>query len=733
MTGDPDVIVIGSGPNGLVAACMLARAGQRVLVLEANETIGGGTRTAELTLPGFRHDVCSAFHPLAHVGPIADLPLAEHGLAWCHSPRPYGGATPDGPGVAIGRTPDESAAQFDRAAPGDGDGWRELLGWWDWGGPAFMSLLFHQLGHPAPLLEGAPLLTRPRRLLEFAQLMGGSAAALVERAFRGEDARLWLTGSVLHSDLSPDDAGGAAFGLMLCALSQSVGMPVPRGGAQAIADALTSLLASHGGRVLADARVERIVVRDGRAVAVRTPTGEYAARRAILATVQPQGLFLDLVGAGQLPADFVKLVRRFRWGTGTFTLHLALSDVPTFNAEALNGTLAFHLGRGVGEMRENVAQARNGVLPAYPLLIAGIHTLVDQTRAPDGRHTVWAMTHVPTRIAADAGGTIEARTWPEAKAPFVERLLDELEVYAPGVRGLVLAAEGHTPEELQAHNGNLVGGDIGSGSYMLDQQLVFRPLPGWFRYKTPITGLYMAGASTHPGGGVHGAAGANAARVLLGDLRVSPLTGLSLPWSRMNGQAHRDGRTRRPIATTTAGTGPLRQHDYRVTVAGAGLTPERVMEVIRASFPALASNRLVGFSRPRGRDGPLAVGDQLRIEMPGSRPAYVQVVQADRTELTLRTLEDHPEVGRLSFRAEPGAVLGVVLRVRSRARAATGLDLVKYELAGKPLQAYLWTGFLERVAEACGGRVVGEIGHTGGVVEPTADDALPTATPAFSG
>jgi phytoene dehydrogenase-like protein len=174
VTEDPDVVVIGSGPNGLVAACTLAREGLRVLVLEADDTIGGGARTAELTRPGFRHDLCSAFHPLAQVGPIAELPPAEHGLAWCHSPRPYGGATPDGAGVALGRTPEESAALFERAAAGDGDGWRELLGWWEWGGPTFLSLL--------------------------------------------------------HSDLSPDDARGAAFGLMLHGLAQQVGMSIPRGG-----------------------------------------------------------------------------------------------------------------------------------------------------------------------------------------------------------------------------------------------------------------------------------------------------------------------------------------------------------------------------------------------------------------------------------------------------------------------------------------------------------------------
>jgi hypothetical protein len=336
------------------------------------------------------------------------------------------------------------------------------------------------------------------------------------------------------------------------------------------------------------------------------------------------------------------------------------------------------------------------------------------------------MAHVPSCIRGDARGAIEATTWKEAKAPFLERLLEEMEAYAPGFRSLVLAAEGHTPDDLQAGNANLVGGDIGSGSYTLDQQLIFRPLAGWFRYKTPIRGLYVSGAATHPGGGVHGAAGANAARVLLADLRLAAM----LEWPRA--AQRRQPRVERPIATTAEGTGPLRQHDYWVAITGAGCTPERAIGLIQAKLPELASNRLVRFTRPRGQQGPLGVGDQLRISIPGSRPAYVQVAQADQASVSLRTLENHPELGRVSFQAEAGDFGGILVRVRARTRANTTVDRLKYELAGKPLQTYLWSRFLEQVARDCGGRVIGSVRHASGEVEPTADDELPTQAATFS-
>jgi phytoene dehydrogenase-like protein len=521
---EADVVVLGAGTNGLTAAALLARAGLQVLVLEANATIGGAVRTGEVTLPGFRHDLYSGFYPLFPVGPIGQLPLERYGLTLCQFDHPYGGATPDGPGVSQATTSEASVASFEAAAAGDGAGYRELWDWWQWGGKAFLDLLFHPLGDPRGILPGLPLLRAPRRVLEFSQLMVSSGRTVAGQTFRGTDAQVWFVGSTLHSDLAPEATGGGAFALSLMGLGQQVGMPIPRGGAQAIPDALRAYLQALGCPTLTSQEARAIVVRGGRAVAVRTTTDEFVARRAVLATVEPQRLFLDLVGAGHLPADFVRLVRRFRRGMGTFKLDCALSGRPVFRAPGLRDTGVFHLAESVEMMSANVNQAERGLLPAHPLIIGGIHTLADPTRAPAGQHTLWIETHVPHRIQGDGARTIAATTWAEAREPFADRVLAEMERYAPGLGALVLGRYAQSPQDLEASNANLVAGDISTGSYTLDQQLVFRPVPGWFQHRTPVHGLYVSGAATHPGGGVHGAAGANAARVLLGDLRVKRAT-----------------------------------------------------------------------------------------------------------------------------------------------------------------------------------------------------------------
>ncbi len=517
---DADVVVVGAGPNGLTAAILLARAGLRVLALEASDRAGGAVRTEPLTLPGFRHDRGAGFFPLAPVGPIGQLGLADFGLQWCNFVQPYGGGTPSGPGVALGATVRDSLAWFRAAQPGDERGWTQLWEWWRRVRDPLLRLLFTPLGDPGTLLRLALEAARPRRALELVQILLRPARALAEQTFQGEDARVWLVGSTLHSDLAPEDAAGTLMALLLSGLAQEHGMPIPRGGAGALAEALRRCLEHHGGAVRTGEPVTRVLVRGGRAVGVQTPAGDYGARYGIVATADPKLLLLHAVGEGHLPASFVRAVRRYRRGVGTFKLDCALSRLPAWHGEALRRTGVLHLAESVTRMSAAANATSRGLLPAHPLLIAGIPTLADPSRAPAGAHTLWLETHVPAQPVGDEAGQLKPGSWAQLREPFAERLLDELERYAPGLRQLVRGHFAQSPLDLQAVNANLVDGDIMGGSVQIDQQLVFRPVPGWFRYRTPLRGLYLSGAATHPGGGVHGGPGANAARVLLADLRL---------------------------------------------------------------------------------------------------------------------------------------------------------------------------------------------------------------------
>jgi phytoene dehydrogenase-like protein len=519
--GDPDVVVLGAGPNGLTAAAVLAGAGLCVLVVEAQREIGGAVRSGEVTLPGYRHDLFSAFYPLATVGPIARLPLERYGLEWRNFARAYGGATPEGPGFALEHTAAETRAALARTSPEDLQGWDELWEAWRRTRDPLLDVLFHPVGDLAPLLKLGLRLTSSRALFGFVRLALAPARSLAMTSFNGEDARVFLAGNALHSDLSPFEGGSGVLSFVMLALGQEVGMPFPRGGAQALPAALRACIEDRGGVVRTGARVERILVRGGRAVGVATTAGEITARRAVLATIEPQQLFLRLIDEGSLPTWFLRAVEQYEWGTGMFTLNCALTGLPRFRAERLNGVGVLHLGESTMALAAATGEARGGLLPTHPFLVVGFHTLVDPTRAPAGGHTLWLETHVPPRIMGDAAGKIQACDWVAAKEPFTERVLDELERFAPGLRGLIAGTHALSPDDLFAADANLVDGDNTGGSFALHQQVVLRPVPGWFRHRTPLRGLYLGGASTHPGGGVHGGPGANAARILLGDLGMA--------------------------------------------------------------------------------------------------------------------------------------------------------------------------------------------------------------------
>jgi phytoene dehydrogenase-like protein len=515
----PDAVVIGAGPNGLTAANVLASAGWDVVVLEAQAEPGGAVRSGELTgQPGFTHDLFSGFYPLTVASPaMRSLDLEPHGVRWRRAPLVLAHPALDGTTASLSTDLEETCASLDAFAPGDGDAWRRLYGLWEKVGDDLLDALFGTAFPPvAPALRMAASLRRDlARFVRFAML---PVRRLAQEEFRGDGGARLLAGSALHSDVTPDSSGGALYGWLLAAIGQQHGWPVPEGGAGALTRALVRRLESAGGRVECDARVARVVVRDRRAVAVRLADGrEVDARRAVIADVGAPALFLELVGAEHLPRRLLDDLRRFEYDDATVKVDWALDGpIPWVSDDARRaGTL--HVAEGMDELAEYSTALRRGIVPADPFLLVGQYSMADLTRAPEGCETAWAYTHVPQQVRADAGGDGLTGSWDERETDAIARRIEgRVESLAPGFRDLIRARHVWTPRTMEAADANLVGGAINGGTAQLHQMVVFRPVPAMLgRPATPVRGLYLGSASAHPGGGVHGAAGANAVRAAL--------------------------------------------------------------------------------------------------------------------------------------------------------------------------------------------------------------------------
>lgn len=512
-----DAVVIGSGPNGLVAANILADAGWSVHVLEAEPDPGGAVRSGELTLPGFVHDRFSSFYPLAAVSPaIRALKLEEHGLRWRRHPLPVAHPARDGTVAYVAPDVDVTAACLDSFARGDGDAWRRLMTLWEQIGDHLIEALFTPFPPVRPGLRMAGELGY-RGLVDFARFGVLPARRLADEDFAGAGAARLIAGHSLHADFSPEQPGSALFGWTLCSLAQTVGFPIPEGGSGQLTAALVRRLESRGGRVTCGARVTGIEVRRGRAVGVRTEHGDViGAGRAVLADVDAPQLYLRLLDSGHVPAAVLRAIERFEFGPSTFKVDFALDGpIPWLNPDTGRaGTV--HIADSVDALTSATTEITLRRIPAEPFLVAGQYAQGDPTRMPAGKEIFWAYTHIPRRIEGDAGDGGLTGRWDEPERErFADRMADQVEVVAPGFRDRVLARHITTPQELEAMNANLVGGATNGGTAQLHQELVFRPIPGLGRNETPVAGLYLASASAYPSGGVHGACGANAARSAL--------------------------------------------------------------------------------------------------------------------------------------------------------------------------------------------------------------------------
>lgn len=467
MARDYDGVIVGSGPNGLSAAIALARAGWKVLVIEAQDTIGGGARSAELTLPGFLHDVCSAVHPLAVSSPFfRTLPLSEHGLEWIHPPCPVAHPFDDGTAAVLQRSVEHTAESL-------GDDRDAYLG--------LMRRPVADWDDLSRVLLGKPQFPEyPLKLARFAVHAVRSITRLAYSVFRTERARALFAGIAAHSNLNFDKRPSAGFGLVLGAAGHAVGWPVPRGGSQRIANALSAYLRSLGGTIVTGTPVRTL--------------DDVPPHRALLCDVTPRQLLT--IAGDRLPPAYRDALARYRYAPGAFKLDWALrGPIPWKAPECLQASTV-HVGGSMEEMAESERATWSGKAPERPVMIVTQSSLFDAGRAPAGRHTAWAYCHVPNGCTVD----------------MTERMEAQMERFAPGFRDRIIARHVFSPAKLERHNANLIGGDFMAGVQDLPQ-LLFRPTRHW--YSTPVKGLYLCSASTPPGGGVHGMCGFLAAELAL--------------------------------------------------------------------------------------------------------------------------------------------------------------------------------------------------------------------------
>lgn len=476
-----------------------------MLVLETNpRRPGGALGSEEWTRPGFVHDVGAGFFPFGRSSPaFRALDLESAGLVWQNAELESCHPALDGSYACIARDPELSALHFGSAA--DGRAWRRLAEFHRSIEPRLLETLLE----PFPALGPAWRLGA-RNLLRVASMFAKSGRRLSRGLFRSEAARRVLPCLALHVDVGPDDWFGAALGYVLGLTASTGGYAVPRGGAQSITNALVTLLERHGGRLRLGSRVTRIITHGNRATGVLLESGEeIRATRAVLADTSAPSLLLNLLKEEQVPNGLLRKMRKFPLGFGTFKLDLALSDSVPWTVPEARRSAVVHAGESLDDLSRFVREVRSGKLPEQPYLVIGQQSIIDRTRAPLGGQTLYVYSRVPSELP---GG------WDAARERFADSIVNRIEGLAPGFSSLVLARKAHAPNDLERMNANLLGGDLGGGSNAWNRQLLFRPAFPYFRYRMPVSRLYLCSSYAHPGAGVHGMCGYNAARIAARDI-----------------------------------------------------------------------------------------------------------------------------------------------------------------------------------------------------------------------
>ncbi len=520
---DADVIVIGSGHNGLASAMYLARAGWKVVVLEQSAISGGAAKSGEITKPGFIHDLYATNLGLFLGSPVYrdfSAQLAASGLALDVASKPYASVFPNGTALSIDTDAQTTASNISAFSPQDAQSWQQLVEYFQRVAP----YLFPLLQMPVPSLAFGRGIFRMARSLgwvgaeELLSLLLQSPREFVESRFVSREMQALLIPWGFHLDYGPDVSGGATFPFLESVADHLNGMAIAHGGISNLIHSMIRVITDHKGQVEVNARVEQILTDNrGRAVGVRLAGGQtLTAKKAVLANVNVRRLFESLVDPTVVNHGYLNRVRRFRFGPGTMMIHLALSGPVPWVSPDVARSMYVHIGPYVDEVSRTYQQAVSRYLPDSPLLVVGQQSQWDRSRAPGRAHTLWIQVRaVPGHPVGDAAGTIAVGDWTQMGPLYAQRVLDKMEPYAPGLNNQILGMTVMTPQDLENDNPNLVAGDSISGSHHLDQFYFLRPIPGWSRYRTPVPGLWVVGASTWPGGGLNAVSGYLAAQALL--------------------------------------------------------------------------------------------------------------------------------------------------------------------------------------------------------------------------
>ncbi len=520
-----DAVFIGSGHNALVAAAYLARSGRSVLVLERNDRPGGFVRTDELTLPGFKHDTFSAAHPLFLTGAAyAELgpELEERGLHYRNTPYPTGVSLPDGRTAVFCRDMGEQIAECERLAPGDGAAFGAMMQEFGAHAGDVFGLFNLDLasGEAKKIIRRLMVNPDAPGYTDFAADFFTSARDVLEGRFKSDVFQAMVAPWVMHLGRTPDGANGGFWVPLTLMALMGGGMALPVGGSEMLAKALVRLIEDRGGVVRSGTPVERIIVRNGRAVGVRTGHGEEFGAATVVASVGPDQMYLQLLADAAVPAPLVKRASQYRYGRGCVQIQLALSEAPRWEDPRMAQAGQPHLARSLADTAMHVTQALNGWLPSEPAISIDVPTNLDPSRAPEGRAIMRIQVlEVPTRPRGDAAGSIDVGdgSWTEdLKQRFAERLIGIVGQHLPGVPGSILGMHVISPAEIAAFNPNSGPGDPYGGSHDVSQSYLFRPLPGQPSHRTAIPNVHMLGAATWPGHGINGGSGYIVARELLG-------------------------------------------------------------------------------------------------------------------------------------------------------------------------------------------------------------------------